>query len=97
MSTEHPGLTIGGITFDRVDYDADADVLYLHVGDPASAVDFDESPEGHHLRFDAHHHLVGITMVGVRHDLDAGRKITVTIPEAVEVAESDLRRVVPAA
>jgi hypothetical protein len=36
-------------------------------------------------------------MVGVRQDLDAGRKITVTIPEAVEVAESDLRRVVPAA
>ena len=97
MSTEHPGLTIGGVIFDRVDYDPDADVLYLHVGDPASAVEFDESPEGHHLRFDTQHHLVGITMVGVRQDLNAGRKITVTIPEAVEVAESDLRRVVPAA
>ena len=97
MSNEHPAITIGDVTFDRVNYDPEADVLYLHVGDPASAVDFGESPEGHHLRFDGDHHLVGITMVGVRHDLDAGRKITVTIPEAVEVAESDLRRVVPAA
>ena len=38
-----------GSTFDHVDYDADADVLYLHVGDPANATDFDESPEGHAL------------------------------------------------
>ena len=97
MSSEHPAITVGGVTFDHVNYDSDADVLYRHVGDPASAVDFDESPDGHHLRFDEAHHLVGITMVGIRQDLDAGRKITVTIPEAVEIAASDLRRVVPAA
>jgi len=27
-------VTIADIEFDRVEYDADADVLYLHVGDP---------------------------------------------------------------
>ena len=43
-------VNIGGITFDRVRYDRDGDVLYLHVGDPATAVDFDASPEGHALR-----------------------------------------------
>jgi uncharacterized protein YuzE len=45
-------VTIADITFDRVSYDRDADVLYLHVGDPTGAADFDESPEGHALRFD---------------------------------------------
>jgi hypothetical protein len=30
-------VTIADITFDRVAYDADADVLYLHVGDPSRA------------------------------------------------------------
>jgi uncharacterized protein YuzE len=54
-------ITIGGTTFDRVSYDSDADVLYLHVGDPSSAVDFDESPEGHALRFDSTGRLVGVT------------------------------------
>ena len=44
-------ITIADTTFDRVRYDAGADVLYLHKADPAEAVDFDESPEGHHLRF----------------------------------------------
>ena len=39
-------VTIADIEFDRVEYDADADVLYLHVGDPSRAVDYDETPEG---------------------------------------------------
>jgi uncharacterized protein YuzE len=59
-------ITIWNTPFDHADYDADADVLYLHVGDPATAVDFDESPEGHALRFDAEGHLVGVTVVGAK-------------------------------
>ena len=42
-------VTIADIKFDRVEYDAAADVLYLHVGDPSRAVDYDETPEGHAL------------------------------------------------
>jgi len=97
MSTNGQAITIAGITFDRVRYDADADVLYLHVGDPASAVDFGESPEGHHLRFNSDGALVGITLVGVRHDLDNGQPITVTIPERVEVDSGQLQLVTHAA
>lgn len=78
-------ITVAGVTFDNVDYDAEADVLYLHVGDPASAVGFDESPEGHHLRFDASGELVGITVVGARQDLNASGKVVVTVPERVEI------------
>lgn len=97
MSTDNGQITIAGITFDRVRYDADADVLYLHVGDPSSAVDFDESPEGHHLRFDAQGRLVGITMVGVRHELEEGRSLVVTLPERVEVDPAALQGVLSAA
>ena len=56
-------ITIGSATFDNVFYDQDVDVLYLHVGDPSTAVDFDESPEGHALRFDVEGRLVGVTIV----------------------------------
>jgi hypothetical protein len=33
--------------------------VYLHVGDPARAVDYDETPEGHAVRFDHDGKLVG--------------------------------------
>jgi hypothetical protein len=49
-------VTVGNVVFDNVAYDRKADVLYLHVGDPATAVDFEESPEGHALRYDAADH-----------------------------------------
>jgi uncharacterized protein YuzE len=65
FSSEEPpvSVTVGSVAFDRVSYDRDADVLYLGVGDPAQAVEFDESAEGHALRHDADGRLVGITMV----------------------------------
>ena len=56
-------VTIGDITFDRVEFDAGADVLYLRVGDASTAVDFDETAEGHALRFDAEGNVVGVTLV----------------------------------
>lgn len=56
-------LTIADVEFDRVEYDAGADVLYLHVGDPSRAVDYDETPEGHAVRFDGDGDLVGLTLV----------------------------------
>jgi uncharacterized protein YuzE len=77
-------ITFAGITFDRVSYDRDVDVLYLHVGDPATAVDFDESPEGHHLRFDPEGKLVGVTLLHPRSLLERDGRITITIPEHVE-------------
>jgi uncharacterized protein YuzE len=83
-------ITIGGTTFDRVRYDAEGDVLYLHVGDPSSAVDFDESPEGHALRFDAERRLVGLTIVNARWLLDQGGPLTVTIPQRVEIDPATL-------
>ena len=58
--------TIATIDFDTTHYDRDADVLYLSVGDPARAVDFDKTPEGHALRYDESGDLIGITIVGAQ-------------------------------
>ena len=99
MRLDELQITIAGVRFDRVGYDAEADVLYLHVGDPSTATDLDESPEaeGHQLRFDSEGRLVGITLVGVRKDLEAGHRVTVTLAEPVEVGEIELRRLIQTA
>jgi uncharacterized protein YuzE len=90
-------ITIGGTTYDRVLYDAEADVLYLHIGDPSSAVDFDESPEGHALRFDAAGRLVGVTIVGVRRLLEEGQPIDITVPQRIAVDPAALAPVIGSA
>ena len=84
-------VTIGHITFDSVHYDAGGDVLYLHVGEARNAVDFDESPEGHALRFDAHGNLIGLTIVNAKWLLDKYGKVSITMPERVEVGPDALR------
>jgi uncharacterized protein YuzE len=89
-------VTIGATTYDNVFYDRDADVLYLHIGDPSAAVDFDESPEGHALRYDADGNLVGITVVGVRAIL-AHEGVIVVTPSPLRLEADDLAPVLSAA
>jgi uncharacterized protein YuzE len=83
-------VTIGDITFDRVNYDQGGDVLYLHRADPAEAVDFDESPEGHHLRFDRAGRLIGVTIVRPRWLLENEGEIKITIVERFSVGRDAL-------
>jgi uncharacterized protein YuzE len=90
-------VTIGQVTFDSVHYDAGGDVLYLHVGDPTQAVDFDESPEGHALRFDAKGDLVGVTIVRPKWLIEHEGKVTITMPERLEVGPDALRAALAAA
>ena len=78
-------VQIADITFDRVDYDAEGDVLYLHHGDPSTAVEFDASPEGHALRFDHHGELAGVTIINARWLLDRDGEIKLTIPSAEQL------------
>jgi YD repeat-containing protein len=89
-------VTIGSVTFDRVSYDRDADVLYLSVGDPAHAVDFDESAEGHALRYDADGRLVGLTIVDARRLVERDGAIVVTPPQ-LRVERDELTSVLAAA
>lgn len=83
-------VTISGHTFDPVRYDVDADVLYLDIGAPARAVEFEESPEGHALRLDGERRLVGVTIVNVRWLLDHDGALAISLPERVEVGRDAL-------
>ena len=56
-------------------------MLYLHVGDPGTAVDFDSTPEGHHTRYGPDGSLVGLTILGPRWLLEHDGKIVITLPE----------------
>jgi uncharacterized protein YuzE len=82
-------VKLAGIEFDNNLYDAEVDVLYLHVGDPGSAVDWDDSEEGDGLRYGADGSLVGITILNARTRLERDGKLTITMP-AHRVETSDL-------
>lgn len=87
---EQVKIKIGSVTFDHADYDADADVLYLHVGEPQKA-EGEETPEGHVLRYAPDtQDIVGLTILGARRILDREGNLTVTIPEPVEASADDL-------
>jgi uncharacterized protein YuzE len=83
-------VMIGDISFDRVEYDAEADVLYLHVGDPSRAVDFDETPEGHAVRFDGDGNVIGLTLVRPKRLLERDGELRVTLPVRSDVLPEQL-------
>ncbi len=83
-------MTIADITFDRADYDADADVLYLHVGDPSRAADFDETPQGHAVRLGQDEALVGLTLVRSKRLITKNDWLTVTLPVLSDVPAAEL-------
>jgi uncharacterized protein YuzE len=89
-------ITIGNVTFDNVAYDEVGDVLYLHVGEPRTAADFDETPEGHALRFDQEGAVIGLTIVNARWLLERDGEIVVTMPAAQHVSASELEPVLAA-
>jgi len=67
---ERVNITIGPLSFDHADYDADNDVLYLHVGAPQPA-EGEETPEGHVVRYaPGTSRVVGLTVLGARQLLD---------------------------
>ena len=81
---------IGPLVFDQADYDADGDVLYLHVGSPREA-EGEETPEGHVLRFEpGTHRIVGLTVINARWLVDRDGRLVVTVPETVEASAAEL-------
>ena len=74
-------ITIGPLRFDHADYDAEADVLYLHVGDPQPA-EGEETREGHVLRYaPGSQQIVGLTVVNARWLLERDGRLVVSVPE----------------
>jgi uncharacterized protein YuzE len=87
MSTQT--ITIGETTFDHVNYDRDADVLYLSVDPPHPAEHTFGTPEGHAVRMDGSNRIIGITLVNAGALLNQG-DLEVTLPQVVDVRRSDL-------
>jgi uncharacterized protein YuzE len=63
-------IKIDGLVFDRANYDADGDVLYLARGESAEASDAAFTPEGHGIRYDAEGRVIGLTIINARLLLD---------------------------
>lgn len=85
-----PNVQIGPLVFDHADYDAEGDVLYLHVGEPVEA-EGEETPEGHVVRFEpGTQRVVGLTVVNARSVIDRDGRLIVTVPETVEASADAL-------
>lgn len=90
-------VEIGPLAFDHADYDADGDVLYLHVGAPTEA-EGEETPEGHVLRFEpGTQRIVGLTVLNPRWLLDRNGFLRVTVPEIVQASAEELAPALSAA
>jgi YD repeat-containing protein len=76
-------ITIGAITFDHVEYDADGDVLYLSVGEPREPTDSFGTAEGHNVRYDELGRVIAITLVNAKWLLERDGEVRVTIPSRV--------------
>jgi uncharacterized protein YuzE len=89
-------IRIGSVAFDLADYDAENDVLYLHVGEPQGA-EGEETPEGHVLRFEpGTQRIVGLTVLGAEAILDRDGELRVTIPQSVKASADDLAQALAA-
>jgi uncharacterized protein YuzE len=79
-------VTLGAIVFERVAYDREVDVLYLTSGDPAQAIDFEETPEGHGVDYDVDGGVVGLTIVGAREALAEQGRLSLTLHNRIDAS-----------
>lgn len=87
---ERVNITIGPLSFDHADYDAENDVLYLHVGEPQVG-EGEETPEGHVLRYAPDtNRVIGLTVLGARRILERDERLLITVPETVETSAAQL-------
>lgn len=78
-------IEIDGLSFDRANYDAEGDVLYLARGESNIASDAALTPEGHGVRYGEDGEVIGVTIINARRLLDRDGALTITLPHAVRV------------
>lgn len=83
-------VRIGHHEFDHVNYDEDADVLYLRRGPERNAASTFGTPEGHAVRLDDRGEVIGMTLVNARWLIERDGVLTVTVPERIESTAEDL-------
>ena len=89
-------ITIAGIPFDHHHYDERGDVLYLNVGDPRPSARSLETADGHAIHYDGDGAVIGLTLLNVRHTLEQGGGLTLTLPTE-HLAPEALKRLLSAA
>jgi uncharacterized protein YuzE len=85
-------IKINGLTFERANYDADGDVLYLSRSSAADAADAALTPEGHGIRYDDEGNVIGVTIINARWLLKRDGHLTITLPHEVRVDARDIAR-----
>lgn len=83
-------IKINGLTFDRADYDADGDVLYLARGSAGHAADSALTPQGHGIRYDDEGNVIGVTIINARWLIERDGHLTITLPHEIRVEAGDL-------
>jgi uncharacterized protein YuzE len=83
-------VKIDDLVFDRANYDADGDVLYLTRGESNVAADAALTPEGHGVRYNADGQVIGVTIINARWLLERDGHLTITLPHAVRVEAGEL-------
>jgi uncharacterized protein YuzE len=81
-------IHLGPYALDHVVYYADGDVLYMAIDKPRPAFESLETPEGHIVRYDENHEVIGVTIVSAKRWLDKAGEIRVTFPETPAVADT---------
>lgn len=80
-------IRIGALSFDHVEYDADADVLYLGIGEPRLPAESFGTPEGHNVRYGEDGSVIAVTIVNAKWLLERDGEIRLTIPSRVSAAD----------
>ncbi len=78
-------VKIDDLVFNRANYAADGDVLYLARGESNVAADAALTPEGHGVRYDTDGQVIGVTIINARWLLERDGHLTITLPHAVRV------------
>jgi uncharacterized protein YuzE len=87
---EKVNITIGSVTFDRADYDADNDVLYLSIGEPNGG-ECEETPEMHVVCYaPGTYDILGLTIFNLRGRIEKDGHLTVTLSETSKTSAEDL-------
>lgn len=83
-------VKIDDLIFDRGNYDAEGDVLYLARGTANHASDAALTREGHGVRYDESGDVIGVTIINARRILASDGHLTITLPHVVRVEADEL-------
>lgn len=83
-------VKIDDLIFDRGNYDAEGDVLYLARGTSNHASDAALTREGHGVRYDENGEVIGVTIINARRIIEHDGYLAITLPHTAHVQADEL-------